>query len=68
MKELYEEFKTLKAELFGNNMFIVQDDSDLRWKRYSQLLGYFYPCYRTKDWITPKTLKQNENRYYKSST
>jgi len=53
MKELLEEFKTLKADLFVNAMFVVQDDGDPRWERYDQLLGYFYPEFRTKNWVSP---------------
>jgi hypothetical protein len=50
---LHQEFMKLRFELFAGNSFVEQDDTDPRWPRYSQLLGYFYPCYRTKDWVNP---------------
>lgn len=50
--ELALEFKTLKQRIFGDNMFVaVNDDEDT--KRYNQLLGFFYPQFRTSDWVSP---------------
>jgi len=53
LRELHAEFLNLKDELFGSSMFVVLDDESEKTKRYNQLLGYFFPCYRTKDWINP---------------
>jgi len=50
---LKNEFISLKKEIFGECKFVVMDDQDPKTKRYNQLLGFFYPCYRTKDWINP---------------
>jgi hypothetical protein len=50
--ELLSEFKTLKQKIFGNDMFVaVNNDEDT--KRYNQLLGFFYPQFRTSDWESP---------------
>ena len=46
LKELHKEFLQLKAELFGNDKFIVVDDS-VKQQRYDYLLGLFYPQFRT---------------------
>lgn len=53
LKELHTEFKALQLKLFGSSMFVVLDDNSEDTKRYEQLLAFFYPCYRTKDWINP---------------
>ena len=53
MKELLKEFKALKIELFGDNMLAIQSDDSKKWKRYDQLLAYFHPEFRTKNWINP---------------
>lgn len=53
MSDLLDEFKSLKSELFGGDVFLVVDYSDPKVIRYNQLLGFFYPQYRTSDWITP---------------
>ncbi len=52
---LLDEFLALKRELFGGCMFAAVDDSDPRWERYNQLLGFFYPWARTRNWTCPKT-------------
>jgi hypothetical protein len=53
MMELYEEFKDLKQKLFVNDVFVVLDDKSKDVKRYNQLLGYFFPQFRTSDWVSP---------------
>jgi hypothetical protein len=52
--ELVDEFKNLKSEIFAQGNFIIVDDpgSD-KMKRYNQLLGYFYPQFRTSDYTDP---------------
>ncbi len=58
MKELHIEFKELKKKIFysGNtkDMFVILDDKHPDTIRYNQLLGYFYPYFRTKNWINPQ--------------
>jgi hypothetical protein len=53
MMKLYEEFKDLKQKLFVNDVFVVLDDKSKDVKRYNQLLGYFFPQFRTSDWVSP---------------
>ncbi len=52
LKGLAEEFKTLKDELFGNGSFVVLPEGE-RTDRYNQLLGLFYPQFRTRGWQNP---------------
>lgn len=53
-KEMHDEFNTLKAEIFEKGDFVVIEDTDSdKMKRYNQLLGFFYPQFRTTDWISP---------------
>lgn len=53
-KELLDEFKSLKAEIFEQGDFVVVEDPDSeKMKRYNQLLGFFYPRFRTTDWTSP---------------
>lgn len=49
---LAEEFRSLKSELFGNNSFVVLPEGE-KTDRYNQLLGLFYPQFRTKGWRDP---------------
>jgi hypothetical protein len=53
LMSLFNEFKDLKQKLFGQNMFVVLDDKSEDVKRYNQLLGYFFPQFRTSDWVSP---------------
>jgi len=53
LMELWDEFYKLKSELFGENMFVVLDQNDDKVKRYNQLLGFFYPQFKTSDWERP---------------
>jgi hypothetical protein len=53
-KEMLDEFKILKAEIFEQGDFVVIEDPDSdKMKRYNQLLGFFYPQFRTTDWTSP---------------
>ena len=53
-QEMIDEFKMLKAEIFEQGDFVViEDPNSERMKRYNQLLGFFYPQFRTTDWISP---------------
>ena len=52
LRKLHIEFQCLKAELIGTNTFVEVEETYLQ-KRYSQLLGFFFPCYRTSGWINP---------------
>ena len=52
IRDLIQEFSRLKEELFHDDSFIVQGDSP-KWNRYDQLLGLFFPQYRTEGWIDP---------------
>lgn len=52
--ELLNEFKELKSEIFAQGDFVVIEDvDDINMQRYNQLLGFFYPQFRTTDWISP---------------
>lgn len=53
LMDLFNEFKDLKQKLFGNEMFVVLDETSDDVKRYNQLLGYFFPHFRTSDWVSP---------------
>jgi hypothetical protein len=50
---LKTEFLSLKKEIFGESAFVIVDENNPKMLRYNQLLGFFYPCYRTKNWISP---------------
>ena len=52
--DLVMEFKMLKAEIFEKSNFVVVENPESEtMKRYNQLLGFFYPQFRTTDWISP---------------
>jgi hypothetical protein len=51
--ELHDEFTLLKKELFGESVFVVLDQDDKKVKRYNQLLGFFYPQFKTTGWTSP---------------
>ena len=52
--DLLKEFNMLKAEIFEKGDFVVVENPESEtMKRYNQLLGFFYPQFRTTDWITP---------------
>lgn len=53
LMNLFNEFKYLKQKLFGKDLFVVLDDTSDDVKRYNQLLGYFFPQFRTSDWVSP---------------
>jgi len=51
---LLGEFKQLKGEIFEQGDFVVIEDPDsVKMQRYNQLLGFFYPQFRTTDWKSP---------------
>lgn len=50
---LKTEFLSLKKEIFGESAFVIVDENNPKMTRYNQLLGFFYPYYRTTDWISP---------------
>jgi hypothetical protein len=50
---LLNEYKQLKDEVFDGEMFVVLDQDDNKVQRYNQLLGFFYPQFRTSDWKSP---------------
>ena len=53
-KNMFDEFTLLKAEIFEQGDFIIIEDPDSeKMKRYNQLLGFFYPQFRTTDWMSP---------------
>ena len=52
--DLLKEFNMLKAEIFEKGNFVVVENPESEiMKRYNQLLGFFYPQFRTTDWVTP---------------
>jgi len=54
--QLNLEYKALKLALFGNNTFVVLDESDKKVIRYNQLFQYFYPNFRTAKFVNPLTV------------
>jgi hypothetical protein len=56
---LRQEFDNLKKELFSSSSFIEVDDTCPKQNRYNQLLQYFYPEFRSKDWINPAISTQS---------
>jgi hypothetical protein len=50
---LKTEFLSLRKEIFGESAFVIVDENNPKMLRYNQLLGFFYPYYRTKGWISP---------------
>ena len=54
MLQLRQEFRELQTKIFGISKFvIVQNTPDN--KRYDQLFQFFYPEFRTKNYINPLT-------------
>jgi hypothetical protein len=52
--ELLDEFEMLKNKIFEKQNFVIVENPDSEtMKRYNQLLGFFYPQFRTSDWISP---------------
>jgi len=49
---LYNEFIRLKKAIFGDAIFVVVEETDQQ-KRYDQLFQYFYPTFRTKQYVSP---------------
>ena len=52
MNELLNEYKKLKEEIFGKSVFVVSGNTE-KGKRYNQLFQFFYPQFRTRDFINP---------------
>ena len=52
LKKLHQEFTQLKKEIFGNCSFAEVQDTKKQ-KRYDQLFQFFYPQFRTKNFINP---------------
>ena len=53
LMELWDEFTSLKNEVFEKGSFVVLDQNDNKVKRYYQLLGFFYPQFKTSEWVNP---------------
>jgi hypothetical protein len=53
LMDLFDEFTELKQQLFGEYFFVHLDQESEDVKRYNQLLGYFFPQFRTSDWVSP---------------
>jgi hypothetical protein len=51
--DLVDEFQYLKGEVFKDGFFVVLDADNEQVQRYQQLLGFFYPQFRTTDWVSP---------------
>lgn len=51
--DLVDEFYYLKSEVFQDGFFVVLDGNSEQVQRYQQLLGYFYPQFRTTGWKSP---------------
>jgi hypothetical protein len=49
---LMVEYKDLKAKLFGDQSFVLSEDT-WEWQRFIQLLGLFHSCFRTDAWQNP---------------
>jgi len=55
------EYRQLKAKLFPDNCPFVETEDSPEWERYHQLFRFFYPSFRTKDWINPL---ESKKEYY----
>lgn len=65
MRDLLVEFKELKGKLFGGASFVVIDEESAEAKRYSQLLQFFHPQFRTKAYVSPLAFEvQVSDRVY----
>ena len=64
LKRLHTEFKALKEELFQGASFAILDDDDPKVARYQQLLQFFFPCYRTKDYTDPVATDEQQAEEY----
>lgn len=53
LRRLFNEYKQLKAEIFGEDTFVIVEETDPKVIRYNQLFQYFHPQFRTKDWVSP---------------
>lgn len=53
MEALLKEYKELKDKIFGTYTFVTDQPDSEDHKRYNQLFQFFYPPYRTKDFINP---------------
>lgn len=53
MNDLLNEYHQLKTELFGKDLFVIPESNSSRWDRYNQLFQFFYPQFRSKDFINP---------------
>ncbi len=63
MRDLLVEFKELKGKLFNGALFVVMDEESAEAKRYSQLLQFFHPQFRTKAYVSPLAFEiQASNR------
>jgi hypothetical protein len=51
--DLVDEFYYLKREVFQDGFFVVLDGNSEQVQRYQQLLGFFYPQFRTTGWKSP---------------
>jgi hypothetical protein len=51
IKTLLEEYKALKSKIFASSSFVIGEGQEMQ--RYSQLLGFFFPQYRTKGYTSP---------------
>ena len=58
LKQLHQEYQDLKKEIFGTSSFSLVDDTDPKQERYSQLLQFFHPEFRTKEYQSPITNNQ----------
>lgn len=52
IEELYREYVELKEKIFGESMFAVIEDEEVK-ARYESLFGFFFPSFRTKNWVNP---------------
>lgn len=52
MIELLKEFNELKEKIFQGGSFVEVSDTPEQ-KRYDQLLQFFYPQFRTKEFVSP---------------
>ncbi len=52
LSELLQEYRVLKTKLFGEDKFAVLPDNE-ETARYNQLLQFFKPQLRTKDYVSP---------------
>ena len=57
MRLLLNEYRRLRNKLFQGLPFAEEQDT-ADWRRYNQLFAYFYPQFRTANFVEPEPLEE----------